>query len=101
MTKPLARYANDVDLDAERRLIEYAEDPMLGYIKEKQIKEGKRKPEAPSYQGSYMPNRFSIKPGQRWDGVDRSNGYEKKWFEARNAKTAVQEEAYKWSTSDM
>lgn len=55
----------------------------------------------PKYEGSFMPNRFGIKPGHRWDGVDRSNGYEKRWFEAQNAKVARQEEAYKWSTSDM
>ena len=101
MSKPLARYADDVDLDKRLREQEREGDPMLEYIKQKQIKEGKRKPDRPSYQGSYMPNRFGIKPGHRWDGVDRSNGYEKRWFEAQNAKVARQEEAYKWSTSDM
>jgi pre-mRNA-splicing factor CWC26 len=55
----------------------------------------------PKYEGSFLPNRFHIPPGHRWDGVDRSNGYEKQWFEKQNARRAVEEEAYKWSTSDM
>ncbi|CAK9803820.1 BUD13 homolog [Anthophora quadrimaculata] len=101
MSKPLARYADDVDLDKRLREQEREGDPMLEYIKQKQIKEGKRKPDQPAYEGSYMPNRFGVKPGHRWDGVDRSNGYEKRWFEAQNVKIARQEEAYKWSTSDM
>ncbi|XP_011500611.1 PREDICTED: BUD13 homolog [Ceratosolen solmsi marchali] len=101
MNKPLARYADDEDLDRELRARDRDDDPMLAYIKEKEIKEGKRAPEKPKYEGSYMPNRFGIKPGYRWDGVDRSNGYEKKWFEARNTKKAIEEEAYKWSTADM
>ena len=55
----------------------------------------------PKYEGSYLPNRFGIPPGHRWDGVDRSNGYEKQWFERQNSRQAVEEEAYKWSTADM
>ncbi|XP_076175835.1 uncharacterized protein LOC143151011 [Ptiloglossa arizonensis] len=101
MSKPLARYADDADLDRTLREQEREGDPMLEYIKQKQIKEGKRKPDRPAYGGSFMPNRFGVKPGHRWDGVDRSNGYEKRWFETQNAMVARQEEAYKWSTSDM
>ncbi|XP_014488854.1 PREDICTED: BUD13 homolog isoform X2 [Dinoponera quadriceps] len=101
MNKPLARYADDADLDKQLREQEREGDPMLAYIKEKRMKGGKGKPESPRYQGSFAPNRFGIKPGHRWDGVDRSNGYEKKWFESQNSKVARQEEAYKWSTADM
>ncbi|XP_077261795.1 uncharacterized protein LOC143897214 [Temnothorax americanus] len=101
MNKPLARYADDEDLEKQLRERMREFDPMEEYLKQKQIKEGKRKPDPPQYHGSYAPNRFGVKPGHRWDGVDRSNGYEKKWFESQNAKVALQEDAYKWSTADM
>ncbi|XP_024220082.1 BUD13 homolog isoform X3 [Halyomorpha halys] len=102
VNKPLARYADDQDLDRMLKAREREGDPMLDYIKNKQAESidvdnrGK-----PTYQGYYLPNRFNIRPGHRWDGVDRSNGYEKQWFEKQNARKALQEEAYKWSTSDM
>ncbi|CAB0043937.1 unnamed protein product [Trichogramma brassicae] len=89
MDKPLTRYADDEDLEKELKSRDRDDDPMLA--------QGKYQ----TYSGSFSPNRYDIKPGVRWDGVDRSNGYEKKWFEQQNKKKAVEEEAYKWSIADM
>lgn len=103
MNKPLARYKDDEDLDEYLKQQERIGDPMLDYIrskkKEKDRQEGR--PQKPVYKGAFPDNRFGIRPGYRWDGVDRSNGFEKKWFEMMGKKKAVEEEAYKYSVEDM
>ena len=56
----------------------------------------------PTYQGPLPPpNRFQIAPGYRWDGVDRSTGFEKRFHERINRQKVTDSNAYSWSTEDM
>lgn len=120
-SKPLARYANDADLDDYLKEQYREGDPMAEYFQNKSKEKGGGPSEyifngntiathtirsislsaKPIYQGSFAENRFNIRPGYRWDGVDRSNGYEKKWFQVQSQKKATEEEAYKYSVEDM
>jgi pre-mRNA-splicing factor CWC26 len=102
MSKPLARFAVDEDLERMLRKREREGDFMGQYMAKKKAKSGEGKPVRPTYKGPPPPsNRFGIPPGYRWDGVDRSSGFEKMYLERKNKAVAIQDEAYKWSVSDM
>jgi pre-mRNA-splicing factor CWC26 len=95
--KPLARYEIDADLDAEKRAAMRWDDPMAKHLSSKSAG-----PSKPKYRGPPPPpNRFDILPGHRWDGVDRSNGYEKQFFQAHAKARRQAQEAHSWATADM
>ncbi|GJJ68948.1 pre-mRNA-splicing factor CWC26 [Entomortierella parvispora] len=98
--KPLARYKDDEDLNEELKDRERWNDPAARFLTG--VKKSKKSaPKYPQYQGSFPPNRFNIRPGYRWDGVDRSTGFEKDYFQRMNAKKHSAMEAHMWSTEDM
>ena len=43
-----------------------------------------------------VSNRFNIKPGYMWDGVDKSNGYEQRYLKAINEKQKTEFLKYKY-----
>ncbi|GFZ45644.1 Pre-mRNA-splicing factor CWC26 [Saitozyma sp. JCM 24511] len=96
--RDVARYADDVSMNQEMREVERWNDPAAEFISKKKKSKGPRRPK---YQGAWAPNRFGIPPGFRWDGVDRSTGFEKKWFQAQNSAARAQYEHNQWSMEDM
>lgn len=100
--KPLARYADDQDLMNYQKSIQRLNDPMANYIKVQQEKRRKKAGGMPLYKGPQPePNRYNIKPGHRWDGVDRSNGFEKKYYRMLAKVKSLKEHEIKYLTEDM
>ena len=94
----LSRYADDAEMNDELREQDRWNDPAAMFLTKK--KEGKSKTGLPLYQGPSAPNRYGIRPGHRWDGVDRSNGFEKEWFGARNKVQRRGELEYQWQMDE-
>ncbi|KAL9097625.1 MAG: hypothetical protein Q9165_000522 [Trypethelium subeluteriae] len=95
----VARRADDEQMNAELKERERWNDPAAGFLVNKK-KRGKSATGRPLYQGSSAPNRYGIRPGHRWDGVDRSNGFEKKYFAARNRKENIRDLEYAWQMDE-
>ncbi|QIW95279.1 hypothetical protein AMS68_000797 [Peltaster fructicola] len=98
----VARHADDAELNNELKERERWNDPMAQLMASKDAAKGKggRKSGRATYQGAFEPNRYGIKPGWRWDGVDRSNGFERKWFAARNKAKDRQALEYAWQLDE-
>ncbi|KAK5938927.1 Pre-mRNA-splicing factor cwc26 [Knufia obscura] len=115
----LGRSAEDEELNEAQREELRWDDPMAGYMAERQAEReaknpnlGRRRKEEGEtvsegggvkkrvYLGAAPPNRYGIKPGWRWDGVDRGNGFEKEWFQARGKKNRIEELSYQWQMDE-
>ena len=99
-----ARGADDEEMNQELKEKDRWGDPMAGYGGPKGSttvgKKGKSKSGKKLYQGPSEPNRYGIRPGHRWDGVDRGNGFEREWFKARNQKQSIRDLQYQWQMDE-
>ncbi|KAG6571223.1 BUD13-like protein, partial [Cucurbita argyrosperma subsp. sororia] len=115
--RPFARSSNDAELDSMLRERLRWGDPMAHLVKKKQsemalpdLGDSEKMKESgfiipqdiPPHSWlkrglDAAPNRYGIRPGRHWDGVDRSNGFEKQMLKRMNEKRATEREAYLWS----
>lgn len=96
---PLARGVEDEEMNAELKRRQRWDDPAMQFLSSKEdasgggggAQSGKK-----VYQGAAPPNRYGIRPGHRWDGVDRSNGWEGERFRAENRRRRNKELDFAW-----
>jgi len=94
-------------LDDEKLNQEYRDavrfgDPMAHLLARRlEKKKKKNKSLKKEYTGFCPPNRFGIRPGYEWDGVDRSNHYEANLFTTINERSAQEELALRVAQEDM
>jgi len=79
-TENLARYEDDFEMNKMLEEQDRWGDPLAAFGEKKTKKEKKKKKnklkERPQFKGKAPFNRFGILSGYRWDGIDRSNGWE-------------------------
>lgn len=93
-TVPLARYEDDPEYNKELKERSRWNDPAASFLTNKPISS------KATYQGYAPPNRFNIRPGHRWDGIIRGNGFENKWFQRQNERKAQEHEAHMWAIEE-
>lgn len=88
---PIDRSADDAKMNSQLKQVFRADDPMAAFLTKSRPK---GRVEKPKYKGpAPPPNRFGIQPGHRWDGVDRSNGFESMMYQKINERGRNEREA--------
>ncbi|KAF3910475.1 hypothetical protein ABW20_dc0109106 [Dactylellina cionopaga] len=90
----LARRADDEEMNKEMKEKDMWNDPAAPWLKKKT--DGLSKSGLPLYKGGFPPNRYGIRPGHRWDGVDRGNGTEALFFRKNNERKDKAQQEYAW-----
>lgn len=95
---PFARSAEDEEMNRELKEQQRWNDPMMQFLGDKSGSGGSvsSMKRHPAYNGPAPPNRYGIRPGYRWDGVDRSNGFELERFRALNKREMRKGLEYTW-----
>ena len=102
-----ARRADDERVDRQRMEVEREGDPMKAFLnKQRAKKQDELRAMGVKVKSVYKgppgkPNRYGIKPGYRWDGVVRGNGFEDRVLAKIAGRGREKEKAFKYSTSDM
>jgi pre-mRNA-splicing factor CWC26 len=106
-TMSLARHADDAEMNDEMRGRARWGDTMAEFVSSKDgggragaAGGGKKIKGRPIYQGAWAPNRYGIRPGYRWDGVDRGNGFEAERFKALNRRERNKGLEYSWQMDE-
>jgi pre-mRNA-splicing factor CWC26 len=110
MSKPFARDANDEDLNNMLKEKVRWGDPLAPMLQDKKQKKDKKKKKEKKglgitterrWAGLGPANRFNIAPGNLWDGIDRSNGFEARLLKRANEKRDKEEQEFMSTISDM
>lgn len=101
---PVARGIEDEELNRELKGKLRWDDPAMAFLTQKEEVGGSGGGVSTAaagtgkklYKGAAAPNRYGIRPGHRWDGVDRGNGWEGERFRALNRTKRNKELDFAW-----
>ncbi|KAI2641218.1 Pre-mRNA-splicing factor of RES complex-domain-containing protein [Xylaria nigripes] len=102
----VARHEDDAEMNAELKAKVRWGDTMAAFVKPMGDGGGGGAGKAksvkgrPVYKAAWTPNRYQIPPGYRWDGVDRSNGFEAERFKAINRRERNKNLDYSWQMDE-